>query len=40
MFLSEQYLRQGDPGNGYTDGFAFLIKKNYRRNYKNFALVP
>ena len=41
MFLSEQYLRQGDPGTcGYTDGFAFLIKKTTETNYKNLALVP
>jgi gliding motility-associated-like protein len=41
MFLSEQYLRQGDPGTcGYTDGFAFLIKKTTDTNYKNLALVP
>lgn len=41
MFLSEQYLRQGDPGGcGYTDGFAFLIKKTTDTNYKNLALVP
>lgn len=41
MFLSEQYLRQGDPGTcGYTDGFAFLIKKTTDSNYKNLALVP
>ena len=41
MFLSEQYLRQGDPGGcGYTDGFAFLIKKTTDSNYKNLALVP
>ena len=33
MFLSEQYLRQGDPGTcGYTDGFAFLIKKTTDTN--------
>lgn len=41
MFLSEQYLRQGDPGTcGYTDAFAFLIKKTTDANYKNLALVP
>ena len=41
MFLSEQYLRQGDPGScGYTDGFAFLIKKNGDPNYQNLALIP
>ena len=41
MFLSEQYLRQGDPGTcGYTDAFAFLIKKTTDTNYKNLALVP
>ncbi|WP_188616889.1 choice-of-anchor L domain-containing protein, partial [Cloacibacterium rupense] len=41
MFLSEQYLRQGDPGTcGYTDAFAFLIKKSGDPNYKNLALIP
>lgn len=41
MFLSEQYLRQGDRGTcDYTDGFAFLIKKTTDSNYKNLALVP
>ncbi|MGB4448652.1 MAG: choice-of-anchor L domain-containing protein [Cloacibacterium sp.] len=41
MFLSEQYLRQGDPGGcGYTDGFAFLIKKTTDASYKNLALIP
>lgn len=41
MFLSEQYLRQGDPGTcGYTDAFAFLIKKVGDPNYKNLALIP
>lgn len=41
IFLSEQYLRQGDPGTcGYTDAFAFLIKKIGDPNYKNLALIP
>lgn len=41
MFLSEQYLRQGDSGScGYTDGFAFLIKKNGDPNYQNLAVIP
>ena len=41
MFLSEQYLRQGDPGTcGYTDAFAFLIKKLGDSNYRNLALIP
>ena len=41
MFLSEQYLRQGDPGTcGYTDGFAFLIKKITDTDYKNIAVIP
>lgn len=41
MFLSEQYLRQDDPGTcGYTDGFAFLIKKSGDTQYQNLALIP
>jgi len=41
MFLSEQYLRSRDAGScEYTDGFAFLIKKQGDLNYKNLALIP
>lgn len=41
MFLSEQYLRKDDPGTcGYTDGFAFLIKKIGDPDYKNIAVIP
>lgn len=41
MFLSEQYLRSGDPGTcGYTDGFAFLIKKIGDPDYTNIAVIP
>ena len=41
MFLSEQYLRQFDPGTcGYTDGFAFLIKKVGDPDYQNIAVIP
>ena len=41
MFLSEQYLRQFDPGTcGYTDGFAFLIKKAGDPDYQNIAVIP
>lgn len=41
MFLSEQYLRQSDPGTcGYTDGFAFLIKKVGDQDYQNIAVIP
>ncbi len=41
MFLSEQYLRNGDPGTcGYTDAFAFLIKKIGDANYTNLAVLP
>lgn len=41
MFLSEQYLRKGDPGIcDYTDGFAFLIKKAGATDYTNLAIIP
>ena len=41
MFLSEQYLRQDDPGTcGFTDGFAFLIRKSGETQYRNLALIP
>ena len=41
MFLSEQYLRQNDPGTcGYTDAFAFLIKKIGDARYTNLAVLP
>lgn len=41
MFLSEQYLRITDPGTcGFTDGFAFLIKKIGDANYTNLAIIP
>ncbi|MGV4414482.1 choice-of-anchor L domain-containing protein [Chryseobacterium sp. T1] len=41
MFLSEQYLRSKDNGRcDYTDGFAFLIKKQGDTNYKNLAVIP
>lgn len=41
MFLSEQYLRNIDAGScDYTDGFAFLIKKQGDANYKNLAVIP
>lgn len=41
MFLSEQYLRLSDPGTcGYTDGFAFLIKKVGDPDYQNIAVIP
>lgn len=41
MFLSEQYLRRDDAGTcGYTDGFAFLIKKIGDPDYKNIAVIP
>lgn len=41
MFLSEQYLRTTDPGTcGYTDGFAFLIKKIGDPDYTNIAVIP
>ncbi len=41
MFLSEQYLRQGDKGScDYTDGFAFLIRKKGDTDYTNLALIP
>ncbi|MDR2205107.1 MAG: gliding motility-associated C-terminal domain-containing protein [Flavobacteriaceae bacterium] len=41
MFLSEQYLRFGDPGTcGFTDGFVFLIRKNNEQNYTNLAVIP
>lgn len=41
MFLSEQYLRTFDPGTcGYTDGFAFLIKKVGDPDYQNIAVIP
>ena len=42
LFASEQYLRPNDLGNcGYTDGFAFLIKKaGSTETYKNLAVLP
>lgn len=42
LFASEQYLRTTDAGNcGYTDGFAFLIKKTGSADaYKNLAVLP
>ena len=42
LFASEQYLRQSDFGScGYTDGFAFLIKKaGSTDSYKNLAVLP
>lgn len=41
MFLSEQYLRRIDNGScDYTDGFAFLIKKQGDTTYKNLAVIP
>ncbi len=41
MFLSEQYLRSNDAGTcGYTDGFAFLIKKIDDPDYTNLAIIP
>ncbi len=41
MFLSEQYLRNNDPGTcGYTDGFAFLIRKSDEQDYTNLAILP
>ncbi len=40
-FDSEQYLRNGDPGTcGYTDGFAFLIRKANETTYQNLAVIP
>lgn len=42
LFASEQYLRIDDRGNcGYTDGFAFLIKKaGTTEAYRNLAVLP
>ena len=41
MFLSEQYLRINDTGTcGYTDGFAFLIRKVGDTDYTNLAIIP
>lgn len=41
LFASEQYLRIGDPGTcGYTDAFAFLIKKVGDPLYTNLAVLP
>lgn len=42
LFASEQYLRMNDKGNcGYTDGFAFLIKKaGSTEEYRNLAVLP
>lgn len=42
LFASEQYLRENDRGNcGYTDGFAFLIKKaGSSESYRNLAVLP
>lgn len=41
MFLSEQYLRNNDPGTcGYTDAFAFLIRKDGDTDYTNLAVIP
>ncbi|WOC51629.1 T9SS C-terminal target domain-containing protein [Bergeyella porcorum] len=42
LFASEQYLRNSDRGScGYTDGFAFLIKKaGTNMPYTNLAVIP
>lgn len=42
LFASEQYLRNSDRGScGYTDGFAFLIKKaDTNMPYTNLAVIP
>jgi len=41
IFASEQYLPNPLPNQcGYTDGFAFLLKKDGETTYQNLALVP
>ena len=41
IFSSEQYLSSPSSNQcNYTDGFAFLLKKKWRDNYENLAVVP
>ena len=41
IFSSEQYLTNPSSNQcNYTDGFAFLLKRNGETNYQNLAVVP